>query len=65
MICYMFLQGNKVARIERRINISRKLYDVKAHETEHHPHLTFILTGFQNPVKALVAVRLRLLEKTL
>ena len=31
MICYMFLQGNKVARIERRINISRKLYDVKAH----------------------------------
>ena len=33
--------------------------------TEHHPHLTFILTRFQNPVKALVAVRLRLLEKTL
>ena len=31
MICYMFLQGNKAARIERRINISRKLYDVKAH----------------------------------
>ena len=27
----MFLQGNKVARTERRINISRKLHDVKAH----------------------------------
>ena len=31
MICFMFLQGYKVARIERRINISRKLYDVNAH----------------------------------
>ena len=40
----MFLQGNKVARIERRINISRKLYDVKAltaDRTSSSPDLYF------------------------